>query len=162
MRTIFFLQSRRRAPLVTAPPDDLDTQQAGFRNSVACYDPPTGRCSTDLPEFYSKTTEKTEMRELGPSRGETSQPLEVVDGNFTEQRQNPRQSTSFGSCRRVGLRRVGLGCKRDLPSSDIAMSQTRKQFSQQKSNSYRPPTAPDFVANSLSGDVRIPLFYNYS
>ncbi|KAL9961786.1 hypothetical protein ACROYT_G030806 [Oculina patagonica] len=143
--------SGRRAPLVTAPPEDLDTQQTDFQNSVAFYDPPTGTCSNEFPLICSKTTATTELQKRGPSQREIGQPHEEFDGNLTEKRQNPKHSTSLGSCRRVGLRRVGLGCKRDLPSSQNAMFQARKEICQ-KSDSYRPPTAPEFLANNLPGD----------
>lgn len=152
------MQSRRRNPLVTAPPEDLDTQQTGSRNSVAYYDPPTGTCSTDFPGFCSKTTATTELQKRDPYQGEIGQPHEDIDGNLTEKRQNPRHSTSLGSSRRVGLRRVGLGCKRDLPSGQNAMFQARKEIGQ-KSDSYRPPTAPEFVANHLPGNVSISFLY---
>ena len=85
--------------------------------------------------------------ETGPLQGETSQLHKANVG--------AGQSTLRSSCRRVGLRRVGMGCSRDLPNGENALSQTGLQF-RQKSNCYRSPTAPEFASNSSSGDVSIP------
>ena len=54
-----------------------------------------------------------------------------------------------------------MGCSRDLPHGENALSQTGLQF-RQKSNGYRPSTAPELVSNSSSGDVSIALLYIYN
>ena len=99
--------------------------------------------------------------ELGPLQGETSQLQKANVGNLRKERHDTGQSTLRSSCRRVGLRRVGKGCSRDLPNGENALSQTGLQF-RQKSSCYRPPTEPEFVSNSSSGDVSIPLLYIYN
>lgn len=98
---------------------------------------------------------------IGPLQGETSHLYEANVGNLFQERQDIGRSTLRSSCRRVGLRRVGIGCTRDLPNGENAMSQTGKKF-RQKSNGHRPPTATESVSNSLSGDVSIPLLYIFN
>ncbi|KAJ7369746.1 Protein zgrf1 [Desmophyllum pertusum] len=139
--------SRRRAPLVTAPPEDQDTPCTIPPNTDVYRERLTGTCATELPGVCRKTTSTIGKRSIGLSQRETTEPSAANVGNLTEK----GNSTLLGSCRRVGLRRVGLGCTRDLPDSQNAMSQTRQQSSQ-KSDGYRPPSAPGFVANTLSGD----------
>ena len=103
----------------------------------------------------------TGEREIGPLQGETSQLHKANVGNLCQKGHDTGQSTLRSSCRRVGLRRVGMGCSRDLPNSENALSQTGLQF-RQKSNGYRPPTAPEFMSKSSSGDVSIAFLYIYN
>ena len=159
----YFLQPRRRAPLLTAPPEDLGTQQTVCRNPVVYHDLATATRSTKLLEFSSKpkVLAITGEGEIGPPQGETSQLYEANVGNLCNERHDTGQSTSRIPCRRVGLRRVGMGCSRDLSNVQNTTSHTGPQF-RQKSNGYRPPTAPEFLSNSSSGDVSIALLYIYN
>jgi len=149
------MQPRRRAPLLTAPPEDLRTQQTVSREPVVYCDLPTASSSTDFPEFRSKPKAMAITGEgeitCRSLQGKSSQLHEVNLENLCKERHDSGQSTSRSSCRRVGLRRVGLGYARDLHSGQNAMSQTGQHF-RQKSNGYRPPTAPEFA----SGEVSIP------
>ena len=96
--------------------------------------------------------------ELGPLQWETSQFHKADVVNLCKERHDTGQSILRSSCRRVGLRRVEMRCSRGLANGKNALSKTGLQF-RQKSNGYRPPTAPEFVANSSSGDVSITLLY---
>ena len=98
--------------------------------------------------------------EIEPLQVETSQLHKANVGNLCKERHNTGQSTSRSSCRRVGLRRVGMGCSRDLPNGKNALSQTGLQF-RLKSNGYRPPTTPEFMSSSSSGDVSTAFLYIY-
>lgn len=91
-------------------------------------------------------------------QGKTGQRYEANVKNSCKEKQNTRLCTSRSSCRRVGLRKVGMGCSRDLAN---AMSHSEPQF-KQKSSGYRPPGAPEFMSNSSSGDVSIALLYIYN
>ena len=154
------MQPRRRSPLLTAPPEDLSTQQTVSRNPVVYHGLPTASCSTEFLEFSSKpkTMVITGEGKIGPLQGETSQLHEANVGNLRHERHDTGPSTSSSSCRHVGLRRVGLGCTRDLRNGQSTMSQTGPQF-RRKSNGYRPPSAPEFLSNSSSGDVSTAFLY---
>ena len=153
------MQPRRRAPLLTAPPEHLNTQQTVSRNPVGYRGLPAASSSTDFVEFSSKPKAMAITREgeIGPLQGETSQLHKTNVGNLSNERHGTGPFASRSSRRRLGLRRVGMGCTRDLRNAQNAMSQTGQQF-RQKSNAYRPPTAPEFAANSSSGDVSIACF----
>ena len=139
-----YLQSRRRAPMLTAPPEDHDTQHAVPLNTQA-----TGTCSTEL---IHETTVVT-----GPSQREASRPCEGA--NVAVKEKDTEHSMLRGYCPRIGIRRVGLERARDLPP----LSQTREQVTCQQKSGFRPPTAPGFLQAQLSsGDVSRGLLYNYS
>lgn len=154
------MQLRRRTPLLTAPPEDLGTQQTVSRNPVVYHDLPSATRSTELLGFSSKTKPMAIMEEgeIASLQEETSQRDEANVENFCKESQNTRLCTSRSSCRRVGLRKVGMGCSRGLAN---AMSHNGPQF-RQKSSGYRPPAAPEFMSNSSSGDVSIALLYIYN
>ena len=155
----YFLQLRRRTPLLTAPPEDLGTQQTVSQNPVVYHDLPSATRSTEFLEFSSKTKPMAIMEEgeIASLQGETSQRDEANVKNFCKERQN---TMVFTSRRRVGLRKVGMGCSRDLANA-MCMSHSGPQF-RQKSSGYRPPAAPEFMSNSSSGDVSIALLYIYN
>lgn len=158
----YFLQLRRRTPLLTAPPEDLGTQQTVSQNPVVYHDLPSATRSTEFLGFSSKTKPMAIMEEgeIASLQGETSQRDEANVKNFCKERQNTMVCTSRSSCRRVGLRKVGMGCSRDLANA-MCMSHSGPQF-RQKSSGYRPPAAPEFMSNSSSGDVSIALLYIYN
>ena len=157
------MQPRRRAPLLTAPPEDLRTQQTVSRDPVAYRGLPTASSSTDFPELSSKPKAMaiTGEGEIGPLQRNTSQFHEANVGNLCKERHATGQSTSRSSCRRVGLGRVELGYTRDFRNGQKAISQIGQQL-RKKSNGYRPPTAPEFAANSSSGDVSIAFIIIYN
>ena len=157
------MQPKRRAPLLTAPPEDLSLQQTVSRNPVVYHGLPNACSSAEFLKFSSKPKAMaiTGEREIGPLQGETSQLHKANVGNLCKKGHDTGQSTLRSSCRRVGLRRVGMGCSRDLPNSENALSQTGLQF-RQKSNGYRPPTAPEFMSKNSSGDVSIAFLYIYN
>ena len=71
--------------------------------------------------------------------------------NFPEKRRDTTHSVKLGSCRRIGLRRVGLGSSCDT-SGGQDLLRTRTPPSQTKER-FRPPTTPVFIAKSSFGDV---------
>lgn len=135
----------------------MGTQQTVSRNPVVYHDLPSATRSTEFLEFSSKTKPMAIMGEgeIASLQGKTSQRYEANVKNSCKERQNTRLCTSRSSCRRVGLRKVGMGCSRDLAN---AMSHSEPQF-KQKSSGYRPPAAPEFMSSSSSGDVSIALLY---
>ena len=67
-------------------------------------------------------------------------------------KENKENSPPVGSCRRVGLRRVGLGKSREPPKNQQEFCQTREGI-HGKQDGYRPPMVPSYMAGTLSGDV---------
>ena len=127
------MQSRRRAPILTAPPDGQED--------------PSSETSFTVCHETDETAAATAVTETGA----------VVRGgsdvaNVALEEKDSDHSMRLGLCRRVGLRKVGQRSSRDLPKTNTALSQAC-----QKSHGYRPPTAPGFMMGSFSGDVSDPV-----
>lgn len=76
-------------------------------------------------------------------------------------KEDKENSAPVGSCRRVGLRKVGLGKSRELPKNQQEFCQTRKEI-HGKQDGYRPPTVPSYMAGTLSGNVSIFSFFTFT
>ena len=76
----------------------------------------------------------------------------LCDGTELAVKENKENSAPVGSCRRVGLRRVGFGKSRELLKNQQEFCQTREEI-HGKQDGYRPPTVPSYMAGTLSGNV---------
>lgn len=134
-------QSKRRAPILTAPREDHGIQQTVPENTPAHKITSAGMYPTKHYSEFSKV--------LTAFHGESKS---LCDGTELAVKENKETSAPVGSCRRVGLRRVGLGKSRELHKNQQEFCQTREGI-HGKQDGYRPPTVPSYMAGTLSGDV---------
>ena len=134
-------QSKRRAPIFTAPREDHGIQQTVPENTPAHKITSAGMYPTKHYSEFSNV--------LTAFHGESKS---LCVGTELAVKENKETSAPVGSCRRVGLRRVGLGKSRELPKNQQEFCQTREGI-HGKQDGYRPPTVPSYMAGTLSGDV---------
>ena len=143
-------QSKRRAPILTAPREDLSIQQTVPENTPAHKNTSAGMYPTKhYSEFSNVST---------AFHGESKS---LCGGTELAVKENKENSALVGLCRRVGLRRVGLGKSRELPKNQQEFCQTRKEI-HGKQDGYRPPTVPSYMAGTLSGNVSIFSFFTFT
>lgn len=133
--------SKRRAPILTAPHEDHGIQQIVPENIPAHKNTSAGMYPTKRYSEFSDV--------LKTFHGESKS---QCDGTELSVKENKENSAPVGSCRRVGLRRLGLGKSRELPKNQQEFCQTREEI-HGKQNGYRPPKVPSYMAGTLSGDV---------
>ena len=124
------LQSRRRAPILTAPPDDQEDPSTKISFTV-CHETAAAAAATETGAVLRGGSDVTNV---------------AIEEKHSDH--SIVHSMPLGSCRRIGLRKVGKGSSRDLPKNNTASSHVC-----QKSHGYRPPTAPGFMMGFISGDV---------
>ena len=134
-------QSKRRAPILTAPHEDHGIQQIVPENIPAHKNTSAGMYPTKRYSEFSDVLKTFH----GKSKSQ-------CDGTELSVKENKENSAPVGSCRRVGLRRLGLGKSRELPKNQQEFCQTREEI-HGKQNGDRPPTVPSYMTGTLSGDV---------
>ena len=134
-------QSKRRAPILTAPREDHRIQQTVSENTPAHKIPSAGMYPTKHYSEFSNV--------LKAFPGESKS---LSGGTELAVKEDKENSAPVGSCRRVGLRRVGLGKSREPPKNQLEFCQTREGI-HEKQDRYRPPTVPSYMSGTLSGDV---------
>ena len=134
-------QSKRRAPILTAPREDHGIQQTVPENTPAHKITSAGMYPTKHYSEFSNV--------LTAFHRESKSLCVGTELAVKENKENP---APVGSCRRVGLRKVGLGKSRELPKNQKEFCQTREGI-HEKQDGYRPPTVPSYMAGTLSGDV---------
>ena len=149
---VFTLQPRRKCPFITMPPSDHSLPRTVFPSTNEYLHTMTEPNLTELPEVCRQTAKPGGTRGQAPHQWGKEQPDDMNLGNFPEKRRDTSHSVKLGSCRRIGLRRVGLGSSCDTSSGQDLLSQARTPPSQTKER-FRPPTTPVFIAKSSSGDV---------
>lgn len=137
----FSFQSKRRAPIFTAPREDHGIQQTVPENTPAHKITSAGMYPTKHYSEFSNV--------LKAFHGESKS---LCDGTELAVKENKETSAPVGSCRRVGLRRVGLGKSLELPKNQQEFCQAREEI-RGKQDGYRPPTVPSYMSGTLSGDV---------
>lgn len=137
----FSFQSKRRAPILTAPREDHGIQQTVPENTPAHKITSAGMYPNKHYSEFSNV--------LTAFHGESKS---LCVGTELAVKENKETSAPVGSCRRVGLRRVGLGKSRELPKNQQGFCQTREGI-HEKQDRYRPPTVPSYMSGTLSGDV---------
>jgi len=143
-------QSKRRAPILTAPREDLGIQQTVPEKTPAHKITSAGMYPTKhYTEFSNVST---------AFHGESKS---LCGGTELAVKEDKENSAPVGSCRRVGLRRVGLGKSRELPKNQQEFCQTRQGI-HEKEDRYRPPTVPSYMAGTLSGNVSIFSFFTFT
>ncbi|RMX43744.1 hypothetical protein pdam_00023690 [Pocillopora damicornis] len=133
------------------PPSDHSLPRTVFPSTNKYLHTMTEPNLTELPEVCRQTAKPGGTRGQAPHQGGKEQPDDMNLGNFPEKRRDTTHSVKLGSCRRIGLRRVGLGSSCDTSSGQDLLSQARTPPSQTKEG-FRPPTTTVFIANSSSGD----------
>lgn len=146
----FSFQSKRRAPIFTAPREDHRIQQTVPENTPAHKIPSAGMYPTKHYSEFSNV--------LKAFPGESKS---LSGGTELAVKENKENSAPVGSCRRVGLRRVGLGKSRELPKNQQEFCQTRGGI-HEKQDRYRPPTVPSYMASTLSGNVSNFSFFTFT
>lgn len=134
---VFPLQPRQKRPLVTMPPSGHDPPRTAFSRT----DEPN---LTEPLEVCRQTAKPGGLRRRGPHQRERDQPEDMNAENFTEKRRDTTHSAVLGSCRRIGLRRVGSGS---------SLSSQARTPPRQTREGFRPPTLPVFIADGSSGEV---------
>lgn len=134
------------------PPSDHSPPRTVFPSTNEYLHTMTEAILTELPEVCRQTTKPGGTRGQAPHQGGKGQPDDMNLENFPEKRRDTTHSVKLGSCRRIGLRRVGLGSSCDTSSGQDLLSQARTPPSQTKER-FRLPTTPVFIAKSSSGDV---------
>ena len=143
-------QSKRRAPILTAPCEDHGIQQTVPENTPAHKNTSAGMYPTKHYSEFSNV--------LTAFHGESKS---LCGGTEPAVKENKETSAPVGSCRRVGLRRVGLGKSRELPKNQQDFCQRREEI-HGKQDRYRPPTVPSYMAGTLSGDVSDFSFFTFT
>ena len=143
-------QSKRRAPILTAPREDHGIQQTVPENTPAHKNTSSRMYPTKHYSEFSNV--------LTAFHGESKS---LCGGTELAVKENKETSAPVGSCRRVGLRRVGLGKSRELPKNQQEFCQTREGI-HEKQDRYRPPTVPSYMASTLSGNVSNFSFFTFT
>ncbi|XP_022807075.1 protein ZGRF1-like [Stylophora pistillata] len=133
------LMPRQKRPLVTMPPSSHDPPRTAFSRT----DEPN---LTEPLEVCRQTAKPGGLRGRGPHQRGRDQPEDMNAENFTEKRRDTTHSAVLGSCRRIGLRRVGSGS---------SLSSQARTPPRQTREGFRPPTLPVFIADRSSGECNM-------